>query len=177
MTTSEQSRRRYAGHGIAKLSAARSGGAVALPGPDDATILPDPREAYDRMRVRFIEANGVSSDSSPKTPRPRLAARDVTAIANHLTFALRNDLPTIDAGDAAVIWEKWRSAVNDLRDLLRHIPLENDTPYAAVLLDHRTWDVHESLATALQRPGEVFERYCPWRSAWATPARIHPEAS
>ena len=177
MTASDQPRRHYAGRGISKLPGSRSGAAAPLPGPDEATLLPDPRDAYERMRLRFIEANGVSADSSPKAPRPRLAASDVMAIANHLTYALRNDLPTIDANDAAVIWEKWRVAVNDLRDLLRNIPLENDTPYAAVLLDHRTWDVHESLATALQRPGEVFERSCPWRSAWATPARIHPEAS
>lgn len=177
MTAPDRPRRHYAGRGVPRLPGARTDVGVPLPGADQATILPDPRDAYEQMRLRFIEANGVSADSSPKAPRPRLAARDVTAIANHLTFALRNDLPTIDANDAAVIWEKWRGAVNDLRDLLRHIPLENDTPYAAVLLDHRTWDVHESLATALQRPGEVFERYCPWRSAWATPARIHPEAS
>lgn len=177
MTADKSAARRYAGRGINALTGSRTGAAVRLPGANDATILPDPRAAYEQLSRRFLDANGATANSSPRDLRPRLAGRDVVAIANHLTFALRNDLPSIDARDAAVLWEKWRIAVVDLRDLLRNVPLEDDAPYAAIILDHRASDVHDSLATALARPGEVFERYCPWRSQWATPARINPEAA
>ena len=148
---------------------------VTLPGPDEATILPDPRAARQHILDRFLEANGRSPEYTAKA-FPRLTARDVQAIANHLTFALRNDLPSIDAYDAAVIWEKWRIAVRDLRDFLRNVPLDHDVPIATNILDHRSYDVHDCVAMSLSTPGQVFSTYCPWRSAWATPARIHPEA-
>lgn len=171
-----QPRRRYAGHGVPRLPGPKAAAAIELLGPDDATILPDPRAARERIFDRFLQANGRAPDY-PNKPFPRLTARDVLVIANHLTFALRNDLPSIDAYDAAVIWEKWRIAVRDLRDFLRNVPLDHDVPIAGNVLDHRTFDVHDCVALALTSPGQVFSTYCPWRSAWATVARIHPEAS
>lgn len=174
--TAAEPRRRYAGHGIPRLPGPRAGAPVELPGPDEATILPDPRAARERIFDRFLEANGRAPEY-PNKPFPRLTARDVVVIANHLTFALRNDLSSIDAYDAAVIWEKWRIAVRDLRDLLRHVGLDDDAAIAGNILDHRTFDVHDCMALALSSPGDVFSTYCPWRAAWATASRIHPEAS
>ena len=101
----------------------------------------------------------------------------MNAIGNFTSAALRNDLPSIDARDAAVIWEKWRQAVADLKELMRNVEIDAQALIVGVILDHRTWDIGSSLATALHRPGEVFDRYCPWRSDWATFERMHPEAA
>jgi len=45
---------------------------------------------------------------------PPAVFRAKNLIGNFTSAALRNDLPSIDARDAAVIWEKWRRAVADL---------------------------------------------------------------
>lgn len=170
MTAAATSRRRYAGGGIPKLPA--GAGTIALPGPDAATLLPSPRESYTRL-LQQLGLAGEGGAGARTAPVPGQLRR----VANFITFAFRNDLPTIDPADAAVIWEKWRVSVRDLRDLLRGADERAPaTPAAAVLIDHRLWAVSEDLATALVEPHAVFERYCPWRSAWATYARLHPEA-
>lgn len=179
MTAADQKpRRRYEARGIGELRGPRS--KIGLPTQDEATFLPDPRAAYDAILARFRAANGPADAPSEF---PNLSARDVRALANVITFALRNDLPTLSPYDAAVLWDKWREAVASVRQLLADVRDKDATNtsshgvrFASVLLDHRGWDLRESLVTALASPGAVFERYCPWRSAWATFERLHPEA-
>ncbi|MBE7448589.1 MAG: hypothetical protein HS111_06815 [Kofleriaceae bacterium] len=179
MTAADQKpRRRYEARGIGELRGPRS--KIGLPTQDEATFLPDPRAAYDAILARFRAANGPSDAPSAF---PNLSARDVRALANVITFALRNDLPSLSPYDAAVLWDKWREAVTAVRQLLADVRDHEATnassdgvKFASVAIDHRGWDLRESLVTALASPGAVFERYCPWRSAWATFERLHPEA-
>lgn len=174
MTAAQTPRRRYAGVGIPKLPGGRASDAIRLPDADAASLLPSPRESYERLLDQL--AAGASGSPSAAKHRP-LPPRQLRVVANFVTFALRNDLPGIDPADAAVIWEKWRQAIIDLRDLLRDADEDEPaTSAATVLIDHRLWAVADDLATALAEPRVVFERYCPWRSAWATYARLHPEA-
>lgn len=177
MSDGETPRRRYAGRGVGALPTGRTRAAVRLPGADAATLLPNPPRAFENVRDQFVAANGRLPGSVPERDQPALTIRDVNAIGNFTSAALRNDLPSIDARDAAVIWDKWRQAVADLKELMRNVEIDAQALIVGVILDHRTWDISYSLATALARPGEVFDRYCPWRSDWATFARLHPEAT
>jgi hypothetical protein len=171
--------RRYAGKHIGDLRGPRS--PVRLPSLDDATLLPDPRAAYNELLDRFRAVNGPKD---APTAFPNMSGRDVRAFANVITFALRNDLPSLDDHDAAVIWDKWRQVIDDVRDHLKRVrddSLTNehsaDVWNACIVLDHRGWDLRESLVVSLANPGEVFRHYCPWRSEWATYERIYPRAS
>ena len=170
-------RRRYAGDGIATLPPGRGDDPVDLPGPDEATLLPEPRGAYRRLFDQLIAVTERDPRSSPTSPLPVLSPRQVRRVANFITFALVNDLTSVDPHDAAVVWEKWRKAVVTLRGLLRDA---DDNPTVrgilTLTLDHRVDDVSGDLATALVQPRAVFDAYCPWRADWATFARIHPEA-
>jgi len=167
-------RRGYAGRGVSKLTIT-SGNAIRMPGPDYATILPEPMRIHDEIRERYISVNG-SVDATAKRPQPRLTVRDAKILANHLTLALRNDLPGIDPHDAAVIWEKWRRSVAQLRDMMRGLDDDAQALAIGINLDQWTLTVHDDVAEALRHPGKVFSRYCPWRADWATFERIHPEA-
>jgi hypothetical protein len=150
---------------------------VPLPAPDDATLLPQPDVVVRGLMTAYLAARGASNPQDPPGhERPRLTIADVKTLANVITFALKNDLPTVDAHDAAVIWEKWRKAIVDLRDLMRDVTNADQALIIATVLEHRIWDIEASLATALRDPGEVFSRYCPWRTEWATHERIYPEA-
>ncbi len=170
--------RAYAGRGVPALSARlQSAKAVEVPGKLDATLLPDPRATLAALRDKFIAARGVVNDSRPTAQQEvRLTIADVHVIANFVTFALRNDLSTIDAYDAAVIWEKWRKAVGDLRDMMRNVESDAQALIAGTVLGQRTSHIADCMVTAQHQPREVFSTYCPWRADWATPARIHPEA-
>ncbi len=172
-----RSGRRYAGRGVGELRTARTGAAVQLPSPDEATLLPDPAAAHDALIARFT----VAHRRPLRQGFPVLSGRDIKMFANFITCALRNDLPTIDAYDAAVIWEKWRQSIGELRALLREVRDDDAdldaAQYVAIALDHRSWDVRTSLATAMVRPGEVADRYCPWKADFFTADRLHPEAS
>jgi hypothetical protein len=179
VSTAEKPRRPYAGTGIPELHGPRS--RVVLPSPEESTLLPDPRVAHANLLARFRAANGPTD--APHA-FPYLSARDVRALANAITFALRNDLPAVEAHDAAVLWDKWRQAVDDVRRFLKPVRDEaatnasSDAVWAACIqLDHRGWDLIENLVTALGRPGDVFARYCPWRADWATHERVYPGAA
>jgi hypothetical protein len=172
-------RKRYEGGGIGELRGPRS--RVALPSADEATLLPDPRAAHAALLDAFRTANGPKGTHNTF---PNMSARDARAFANVITFALRNDLDSMDVYDAAVLWDKWRQAVDDVRKHLR--PVRDDTHTneassdvwnACIELQHRGWDLIESMATSLRSPGEVFSRYCPWRADWATHDRLYPGAA
>ena len=168
----------YAGRGMPVLPPTRTqdAAAVTVPGKLDATLLPDPRAAIAALRSKFIAARGVVNASRPvEQQEARLTIADVRIIANFVTFALRNDLSSIDAHDAAVIWEKWRKAIGDMRDMMHNVESDAQALIVATVLGHRTWDITECMVIALARPMEVFQNYCPWRADWATEARIHPE--
>ena len=167
--------RRYAGRGIGELRAARTLAAVELPGPDEATLLPDPMTRFEDTLGEFVRANGALDGSTAKYPRPRLTARDVKVTANFVTLALRNDLSRIDPYDAAVIWEKWRQAVADLRDLLRQVDDDDQALIVGTVLGHRFFAIADDLALAQMEPRKVADRYCPWRDEFFTDARVYPE--
>lgn len=179
-TADEKPRRPYAGTRIGELRGPHS--QIVLPSPDEATLLPDPRAAYEELLDRFRIVNGPTTNrDQPPTEFPNMSARDVRAFANVITFALRNDLPHFDDHDAAVIWEKWRKIIDEVRDFLKPVrdhDLTNiqshEVRNACVVLDHRGWEIRESLVVSLVRPGDVFKDYCPWRQSWATWERIYP---
>lgn len=168
-------RRPYAGTQIPHLRGPRA--SITLPDPDDATLLPAPRERYAALLDAFRKAG-----DDPRAS-PTMSAREMRALANVITFALRNDLPSLDPHDAAVLWDKWRKAVAEIREHLRRIPDDSVTSDASpdvwdtgIVLDFRGADLIDNLVRALARPREVFDAYCPWRGEWATYARLHPEA-
>ena len=170
--------RAYAGRGLPVLPPARTQAATAVPVPGklDATLLPDPRATFAALRDKFIAARGVVNASRPAAQQDaRLTIADVRVIANFVSFALRNDLSTIDPHDAAVIWEKWRKAIGDMRDMMHNVENDAQALIVATVLGHRTWDIAECMATAQASPLEVFQNYCPWRADWATDVRIYPE--
>ena len=168
--------RRYAGKGIAAIAVPRGRPSVPLPKPDDATLLPDPVVIVRGLVDAYLTARGPTNPKDPPGhATPRYTVADVKALANVITFALRNSLSEIDAHDAAVIWEKWRRAIIDLRDLMRDVTNDDQALIVGTVLGHRLWDVQESMATALREPRQVFQQYCPWRTDWATAARIYPE--
>lgn len=176
MSRTLTSTRRYAARGIGELPASRSASSVSLPSADEATLLPNPMRVHEDLRERFVALRGAIDEKNVTRPAPRLTVRDAKQIANHLTLALRNDLPRIDPHDAAVIWEKWRKYVALLREAVRELADDDQAIAAAASLDWWTLAIHDDLAEALRDPGKVFQRYCPWRADWATFERIHPEA-
>jgi hypothetical protein len=89
---------------------------------------------------------------------------------------LRNDLPALDRYDAAVIWEKWREAVAAIRDRLRVADRERHATRGSDELLQRTWVIRGDLAVALVTPGQVADRYCPWKADFFTQERLYPES-
>lgn len=90
------------------------------------------------------------------------------AFLNYLTLALRNDLPRLDAGDAAVIWKRWRDALLGFR--------AHRTEEGHGDIDHRSLTITRQLVYALRRPGSVFESFCPWRSLYFDQDALEPSA-
>lgn len=172
------SRRTYAGRGVPKLPSDRREADVEIPNQADATLLPLPHAVIEGRRAEFITARGAWNPTAPSEfQQPKLTGTDIRRIANFITYALRNDLPLVDAHDAAVVWEKWRKGVADLRDLMHQAQRDDQIAIVASVLWIRASDIERSLTRALEEPGELFRGYCPWRSDWATPARIYPEAA
>lgn len=172
------SRRTYAGRGVPTLPSDRSTTSdVAIPSQADATLLPLPFAVIEGRRADFLAARGATNPNAPADRQePKLTLADVRRIANFITYALRNDLPLVDAHDAAVIWEQWRKAVVDLRDIMRQVQHDMQASVLGSVLWIRAENTQASLTTALEEPRAVFSRYCPWRADWATYDRIHPEA-
>lgn len=91
----------------------RPGWDIALDA-SSATFLPDPIKAHAALLAPFRRARGPSHDRD----FPALLVGDVAPIASFVTAALRRDLPTLDALDARVIWQRWRQAVAVMRGVL-----------------------------------------------------------
>ena len=106
---------------------------------------------------------------------PRFQVRDVIAVANFITMALRHDLPTPNRKDTAAIWDKWRRFVIRTRS---HIAGAIATsPYPEPFDVHWTLrQVEDDLRQALRTPGEVGNHYCPWAADFFTTARLYPES-
>lgn len=172
------SRRTYEGRGVPMLPARRGTPSdVVIPSQADATMLPIPAAVIEARRAEFIAARGARNPDAPAPQHePKLTTADVRRLANFITYALRNDLPLVDAYDAAVIWETWRKAVADLRALMAKAQTDDEVGVFGSILWIRADRIQSALTTALETPREVFNRYCPWRADWATFERIHPEA-
>ncbi len=174
--STDASARRYQGRGIGELKTVGPRTAVRLPGADAATLLPHPHRVHTSVLKEFFAINGPAPDTRPQDFEPALRPRDITVIANFVTLALRNDLPGLDRYDAAVIWEKWRQSVAAIRERLRVADRERHAPRASDELLTRTWVVREDLVASIATPGQVSQRYCPWKADFFTYERLHPEA-
>jgi hypothetical protein len=168
--------RQYAGLGIDNLGRSRGLEPVELPSQDEATLYPNPHDVQQAIYERFVAVTGTMAGSHPGKAHPRLTIRNAKQLANFITVALRNDLPRLNVYDAAVIWEKWRDTVATLRQLIRGVPDEHQALNTQSVLDHRWTDISYCLVDALARPGEVADRYCPWKADFFTQERLYPES-
>lgn len=175
-STERAPQRRYQGRGIGELKSGGSKPAVRLAGAEQASLLPDPNAVHAAILKQFFDINGPAPSTRPQDVEPALRPRDITVIANFVTLALRNDLPGLDRYDAAVIWEKWRQAVAAIRERLRVADSERHATRGADELFQRTWVLRGDLLTSRETPGQVADRYCPWKADFFTHERLHPEA-
>lgn len=77
------------------------------------------------------------------------------AFVNYFTQALHRDLGVVSARDAVAIWKRWGDAVRDFRE---HPEGVGHGPMA-----YRSFVIAHDLQRSLQKPGSVFESFCPWR--------------
>ena len=159
----------YGGRGIGRLGGRGGPRAkqVELDPDGQPTYLPDPLAKSKAVWTAYMNARGF--DATKSHPKPRMTTGDVYHAANHYTFALRHDLPSVDPHDAAAIWDEWRNAVALLREDVR---TDNDPVGSLFYLIERS---ARNLALALRRPMAVFNAYCPWRFNWATYGRLFPD--
>jgi len=138
---------------------------------DNATLLPDPAEAMWQLR-RAFELRG----RHPAEPDlPNFQVRDVVALANFITMALRHDLPTSDRKDTAVIWDKWRTFI--LRTKPFVLGAVGTRPFPEPFDVHHTLrTLEDDLRIAMRTPGEVARHYCPWAADFFNEERLYPEA-
>lgn len=155
-------------HGDGVSSPARSRRRVR----EGATLLPAPERAIRELIARH-GLNPPTDFPGPGKLWEVPPDRIVDAI-NEVTAALRNDLPTPERRDAAVLWEVWRKAVLRVRDHLR--ALRPDELCFAGSVVYAMHDLAARHAEALAHPGQVADRYCPWAADFFTLARLHPES-
>lgn len=165
---------RWQGDPLAALLPHRSNDGPVLDAAE-ATLLPDPAAAVTALREAFLFRG--TKDNDPTLPAFRVG--DVVAVANYITAALHNNLPTPDRRDTATIWDKWRKAVLRIRKETQSL-LASDR-YGAnngkiyelgADLDALEYD----LVTAFKSPSEISRYYCPWAADFFTYERLHPEA-
>ncbi|MEZ4404488.1 MAG: hypothetical protein R3B06_30995 [Kofleriaceae bacterium] len=148
--------RRYAGHGVPPLAPAAdvAGWLPWLSMPP--TVRPDPLVLDARLSDEWRGA--VQGKGPPATPA------QLAGLVNWLTDALRADLPSVDSGDAAVVWEQWRTAVQrytvrgDEHTLRFHLGI-----------------VLRNVAMAFRSPGEIWTGFCPWRRIYFDQRRLNPD--
>ncbi|MEZ4404487.1 MAG: hypothetical protein R3B06_30990 [Kofleriaceae bacterium] len=146
---------RYAGHGVPTLEPWRAAARWLTFLPNPATLRPDPTATDGAITAALdqLEAQGALEWTSPQ----------INALVNWITEALRADLPTVDAGDAAVIWMQWAAAVREFRERRNGRTLKQR-------LTALLWNVF----TALNRPTVLWSDFCPWRSAYFDRDRLEP---
>lgn len=161
---------RWQGDALATLPPLRSTDAPTLDRAS-ATLLPDPVAAVTALRDAFLFRGTQDNDRT----LPAFRAGDVIAIANHISAALYNDLPTPDRRDTATIWDKWRKAVLRIRKEVGAL-IASDK-YREIYQFGADLDALEhDLVTAFKSPGEVARYYCPWAADFFTFERLNPEA-
>jgi len=130
-------------------------------------LRPNPLEAMHAMFARHLPARPAQG----RWLAPREAVVD---LSNHVTEALRTDLPTQDRRDSAVVWETWRQVVLRVRDFLKSLSPDEEPMVA--WLTHHFENVADYLALALNHPGELARHYCPWANDFFTQERLYPES-
>lgn len=152
----------YAGRGIPDLSAPKRASAWLDRVPSPPTLLPDPPARHGHLYRALAHAfhpDPIDWD------HPR-----VVAYVNYVTLALRNDLPSVDRRDAAVIWKRWRDAVVYFRSLRRRKMADEG------LTRSRALEIAHELQKAQRQPGAVFDSFCPWRKVYFDVATLMPGA-
>jgi hypothetical protein len=177
-TAGEPSGRTYKGAGVPRLVPRHSSEPLERVELDlaTATLLPDPYARINELEARFMAVRGPHP-APMYSLLPAMRNVDGKILANYVTHALRADLPALDSGDAAVIWEQWRVAVQRLGASLRNRPDDTLMHIALGDLESRLYDVFAALKLAVASPGEVARAYCPWARAFFTQARLHPGAA
>ncbi|MBK7192765.1 MAG: hypothetical protein IPH80_09815 [Myxococcales bacterium] len=133
-----------------------------------ATLLPDPERAVNEL----IRRHGLTPPIDYPGKAWEVAVDHVVDATNEVTAALRNDLPTPERRDAAVLWEVWRKAVLQVRDSIRG--LAEDELFLAGSVVWAMRDLAVRHAEALRHPGQVADRYCPWSVDFFTLNRLYP---
>lgn len=138
---------------------------------DGATLLPDPERAIEELIARYglNQPNGPGPRVAWEVPVPR-----VVDAVNEVTAALRNDLPTPERRDSAVLWEVWRKAVLHVRDYIRALRPGEQMLTGSVL--YAMWGLGARHAEALRSPGQLADKYCPWAAEFFTNGRLYPES-
>ncbi len=139
--------------------------------PADATLLPDPERAVNEL----IRRHGLTPPIDYPGKAWEVPIDRVVDATNEMTAALRNDLPTPERRDAAVLWEVWRKAVLRVRDSIRG--LAEDELFLAGSVVWAMRDLAVRHGEALRRPGQVADRYCPWAADFFTLDRLYPESA
>lgn len=139
-----------------------------------ATLLPDPGNTVKALRDAFLFRGTTNGDRT----LPAFRVGDVIAIANYISTALADDLPTPDRRDTATIWDKWRKAVLRIRKEVQSLRASDSYGAGgAIYAFGADLDALEhDLITAFKTPGEVARYYCPWAADFFTFERLHPEA-
>lgn len=132
-----------------QVPAVRSGWDITLD-PSKATFLLDPIAAHAALLAPFRRVRGPSHDRD----FPALRVGDVAPIAAYVTAALRRDLPTLNALDARIIWQRWRQAVAVMRGVLAIEPPDRAYPEVS-LLDSDLSLLLRGLRRALRFPGTL----------------------
>lgn len=152
----------WAGEGVASPARTRRRA------PQGATLLPDPERAVNEL----IRRHGLTPPIDYPGKAWEVPVDHVVDATNEVTAALRNDLPTPERRDAAVLWEVWRKAVLQVRDSIRG--LAEDELFLAGSVVWAMRDLAVRHAAALRHPGQVADRYCPWSADFFTLNRLYP---
>jgi len=120
----------------------------ALPSPP--RLLPSPQQRFHEL-YRALQSAFDGGRVDWSDPR-------VNAFVNYITRALRTEVPVLEAGDATIIWWRWREAV---RAFKQHRSNEDHAD-----LYYRALTIARQVDYSLRDPGSVYQAFCPWRTLY-----------
>lgn len=121
---------------------------AAMPSPP--RLLPAPQERFHEL---YRALQGAFDDGRIDWRDPR-----VNAFVNYITRALRTEVPLLDAGDATIIWWRWREAVRAFQ--------QNRTDEDHADIYYRALTIARQVGYSLRDPGSVYQAFCPWRALY-----------